>query len=107
LCKEGDKEHVENYRLISLLSVIYKMFHKVILNRIDRDLDFNQGTEQARFHRGFSTMDHIQTLNEVMERTHEYELPLCLEFIDFEKPFDSVSLSAVIKSLEHQAIENA
>ena len=52
-------------------------------------------------------MDHIQTLNEVMERTNEYELPLCLGFIDFEKAFDSVSLSAVLKSLEHQGIESA
>jgi len=50
-------------------------------------------------------MDHIQTLNEVMESTNEYELPLCLRFIDFEKVFDSVSLVAVLKSLEHQGIE--
>jgi len=52
-------------------------------------------------------MGHIQTLNEVMERSNEYELPLCLGFIDFEKAFDSVSLSAVFKSLEHQGTENA
>jgi len=40
------------------------------LNRIERDLDFNQGRVQAGFRRGFSTMDHIQALNEVMERTN-------------------------------------
>ena len=83
------------------------MFTKVILNRIERDLDFNQGREQAGFRRGFSTMDHIQTLNEVMERTNEYELPLCLGFIDFKKAFDSVSLAAVLKSFEHPCIESA
>jgi len=82
------------------------MFIKVILNRIERDLDFNQGREQAGFRRGFITMDHIQTLNEVTERTIKYELPLCLGFIDLEKAFDSVSLSAVLKSTEHQGIEN-
>jgi len=52
-------------------------------------------------------MSHIQTLNEVMERANAYGLPLCLGFIDFEKAFDSVSLSALLKSLEHQGIENA
>jgi len=77
LYKKGDKERVENYRPISLLSVLYNMFTKVILNRIERDLDFNQGREQTGFRRGFSTMDHIQTLNEVMERSNQYELPLC------------------------------
>jgi len=42
-----------------------------------------------------------------MERTNEYELPLCLGFIDFGKACDSVSLSAVLKSLQLQVIENA
>jgi len=107
LYKKGDKESVENYRPISLLSILYKMFTEVILNRIERDFDFNQGREQAGFRRGFNTMDHIQTLNEVMERTNENEIPLCLGFIDFEKAFDSVSLSAVLKSLKHQGIESA
>ena len=83
------------------------MFTKVILNRLEQDLDFHQGREQAGFRRGFSTMNHIQVLNEVMERTNEYELPLWLGSIDFEKAFDSVSLAAVLKSLEHQGIESA
>jgi len=47
LCKKGDKERVVNYRPISLLSVLYKMFTKVILNRIERDLNFNQEKEQV------------------------------------------------------------
>jgi len=79
LYKKGDKVRVENFRLMSLLSVLYKMFTKIILNCIERDLDSNQGMEPAEFRRGLSTMDHIQTLNEVMERTNEYELPLCLD----------------------------
>jgi len=106
LYKKGDKERVENYRPISLLSVLYKMFTKVILNRIERNLDFKTGREQAGFRRGFSPMDHIQTLNEAMERTNEYELPLCIGFIYFEKAFDSVSFAAVLNSLEHQGIES-
>jgi len=97
LYKKGDKERVEHHRPISLMSVLYKMFTKVILTRIERDLDFNKGREQAGYRRGFSTMDHIQTLNEVMGRTNKYELPLCLGFIDFEKAFDSVSLAAALK----------
>jgi len=42
-----------------------------------------------------------------MERTNKCKLPSCVEFIDFEKAFDSVSLVAVLKSLEHQGIESA
>jgi len=60
------------------------MFSKIILNQ---DLDFNQGTEQAGFRRGFSTMDHIQTLNEVTERNMNFQY---VWFKDFEKVFESI-----------------
>ena len=48
----------------------------------------------------------MQVLNEVIERSNEYELPLCLlGLIDFEKALNSVSLAAILQTLEHQGIE--
>ncbi|KAE9415584.1 hypothetical protein Angca_009991, partial [Angiostrongylus cantonensis] len=67
LFKKGDLHDVGNYCLICLLSVVYKLFTRVILNRIDRTLDEGQLCEQAGFRRGFSTMDHIHTLTVLIE----------------------------------------
>ena len=105
LHKKGDKKDIANYRPISLLSVVYKIFTKIITRRIEKVLDGNQPIEQAGFKAGFSTMDHLQTVNELIERANEYQQPLCLAFIDYEKAFDSVYKSAVTNALRNQGIE--
>lgn len=63
---------------------------KIIKNRIERTLNEKQTPEQAAYRKGYSTMDHLHTVRQIMEKTMEYKLPLYLAFIDYEKAFDSV-----------------
>ena len=105
LHKKGDKTNLKNYRPISLLSVVYKLFTKVIANRIAKTLNSNQPREQAGFRSGFSTTDHIQVINQLIEKSNEYNKPLCMAFIDYEKAFDSVKTSAILKAMKNQGIE--
>uniref|UniRef100_A0A7I4YYM3 Reverse transcriptase domain-containing protein n=1 Tax=Haemonchus contortus TaxID=6289 RepID=A0A7I4YYM3_HAECO len=104
LYKKGDPDDIGNYRPICLLSVIYKLFTRVILNRIGRTLDEGQPCEQAGFRRGFSTIDHIHTLTRLIEVSREYKMPLCLTFIDLKKAFDTVETEAVIEALGNQGV---
>ncbi|KAK6765413.1 hypothetical protein RB195_025366 [Necator americanus] len=67
--KKGDREDLRNYRPICLLSVLYKVFTKIILTRISRTLDEAQPQEQAGFRQRFSCLDHIQTVSRVIEHT--------------------------------------
>uniref|UniRef100_A0A914VH66 Reverse transcriptase domain-containing protein n=1 Tax=Plectus sambesii TaxID=2011161 RepID=A0A914VH66_9BILA len=103
LFKKGDPLQLKNYRPISLLSVIYKLLTKVINNQADHILDKSQPPEQASFRRNFSTINHLHSLNELIEKTHEYQLPLYMLFIDFEKAFDSVEVNAVWSAIQEQA----
>ncbi|KAE9418568.1 hypothetical protein Angca_009867, partial [Angiostrongylus cantonensis] len=104
LFKKGDLHDIGNYRPICLLSVVYKLFTRVILNRIDRTLDEGQPCEQAGFRKGFSMMDHIHTLTRLIEVSREYKRPLCLTFIDLEKAFDSIEIEAVMEALGNQGV---
>ncbi|KAK6737034.1 hypothetical protein RB195_019620 [Necator americanus] len=103
--KKGDREDLRNYRPICLLSVLYKVFTKIILTRISRTLDEAQPQKQAGFRQGFSCLDHIQTVSRVIEVCREYRLPLVLTFVDYEKAFDSVETNAILSALVDQGVD--
>ncbi|VDM60690.1 unnamed protein product [Angiostrongylus costaricensis] len=46
LFKKGDLHDIGNYRLICLLSVVYKLFARIILDRIDRTP--NEGDQKSK-----------------------------------------------------------
>ncbi|XP_047545994.1 uncharacterized protein LOC125077921 [Vanessa atalanta] len=64
-----------------------------------------QPPEQDGFRKGFSTIDHIHTLRHVIQKTEEYNMPLCLAFVDYEKAFDSIETWAVLQSLQRCQID--
>ncbi|XP_048002484.1 uncharacterized protein LOC125239065 [Leguminivora glycinivorella] len=88
--KKGAKTSLKNYRPIALLSQVYKVFSRIITSRISRRLDEYQPKEQAGFRSGYSTVDHIFTVRQVIQKSLEYKLPLHLAFVDYEKAFDTV-----------------
>lgn len=104
LHKKGDKSEINNYRPISLISHLYKLFIKVIHNRIRGQLDQHQPVEQAGFRPSFSTTDHLFTLNQIIEKYNEYHKPLYLAFVDYSKAFDSLKHTAIFTSLRSQGI---
>ncbi|PZC70710.1 hypothetical protein B5X24_HaOG215026 [Helicoverpa armigera] len=104
LYKKGDKEDIGNYRPISLMSNVYKVFAKLILSRITTILDEQQPIEQAGFRKGFSTIDHIHTIKQVLEKYNEYNKTLYIAFIDYAKAFDSIKHEFIWEALKQQGV---
>lgn len=104
LYKKGAKDDIGNYRPISLMSNMYKIFAKIILGRVSAKLDENQPMEQAGFRRNFSTIDHIHTLKQLIEKYNEFNKTLYVAFIDYAKAFDCISHKAMWESLGKQGI---
>ena len=69
LFKKGDSEDPGNYRGITLLSVVGKVFCKVLNNRLVHCLDtegvLHEGQAGCRVNR--SCMDNVYTLNEIVQ----------------------------------------
>lgn len=65
----------------------------------------NQPHEQTGFRRGYSTRDHLHTVNQIIEKADEYKTPLVMEFVDYRKTFDSVETAAVRSTLQNQGVQ--
>jgi len=68
---------------------------------LDQELVQIQTEEQAGFRAGWSTIDHIFCLKQLIEKKMAVEQPLHLLFVDLEKAYDSVPLKSLWKTLEH------
>eukprot|EP00973_Karenia_brevis_P042239 5847428-Karenia_brevis.AAC.1 len=59
LFKKGDPQLAANYRPIAIVPILYKVFSKIIGNRIKSILLESQSVDQAGFRPGFSCEDHL------------------------------------------------
>ncbi len=88
--KKEERQDINNYRPIFLLSNMHKLFTKIITTRVEKKLDENQPTEeQAGFRSKYSTTDHTHAINQLKEKCRECNILLCVAFVDYEKAFDS------------------
>ena len=93
LHKKGDINNPDNYRGISLLSILSKLYTSILNNRITQwaTLMDKISETQAGFREGYSTIDHIFTLNALIEKCLcKKRKKLYVAFIDFKKAFDSI-----------------
>ena len=77
----------------------------LLKNRCYRQLDLQQGYEQAGFRKTFSTIDHIHTLGQLIEKTSEFNINIALMFIDFSKAFDSPFHDKIWSTLASQGVQ--
>ena len=92
LHKNGDKDNVQNYRGITLLSVLGKLFTKILNTRLTTWAD-NYGVyieAQADFRQHMCTGDNIFVLNNLISHALHSGRKLYCSFIDFSKAFDYV-----------------
>lgn len=105
LYKKGDPNDISNYRPISLLPSLYKLFSCIIEKKIKESIEKFQSIEQAGFRRGFSTIDHIHALEMTIDKYQEFNRPLYAVFIDYQKAFDTLLHPIIWEALLSQGVE--
>ena len=98
LPKKGNLKDCKNWRDITLLSIPGKVFNRILLERMKTEVDRLLREEQAGFQKERSCTDHIA------EQSLEWNSPLYITFIDFEKAFNSIDHTALWKLLAHYGI---
>ena len=100
LPKKGNIQFCDNWRGITLLSVPSKVFCRILLRRIDLAIDKKLREEQAGFRKGRGCIDQIFTIRNIIEQCLEWNSPLYINFIDFQKAFDSLHRDTLWKILQ-------
>ena len=106
LHKSGDSKLPQNYRPIASIPILYKLFSRLIYNRLVKILDSQQNMDQAGFRRGKSTTDHLYTIVMVQEIADEWKFPIWTAAVDFKKAFDSVTHRALWYALSEQGVSD-
>ena len=102
--KKGDLTKTDNYRGISLTSIVSKTLNRMLLNRIKPSLEEILRNNQNGFRPGRSTTSHILALRRIIEGTKAKNLKATMVFIDFKKAFDSVHRGLLMKILKAYGI---
>ena len=105
LKKRGNKDSLllSNYRCVSLLPNIYKLYSQILKIRLSYYLE-DKGLlcdEQNGFRKGRSCMDHLYALSTIIRNRIIDNLSTYCCFVDMAKAFDSVAWNTLL----HQCLK--
>ena len=96
---KGDKHVCSNYRGISLLSMVGKLYGRVVINRIRDGTEDALGEEQSGFRRGRGCVDQVFVVRQGCEKYLDRERDSFWAFMDLEKAYDRVDRGALWRML--------
>ena len=87
-----------------LLSTPGKALNRALLERMKEAVELKLRDQQAGFRRNRYCADQIASLRIIVEQSLEWNSPLYINFIDYEKAFDSVDRETMWKLLRHYRV---
>ena len=107
LYKSGSKSEPTNYRGISLLNVMFKIFSGILYNRLDKWVNDFQliDDSQSGFRKGYSAIDNIFCLQSMITKyISKQGVRFYVLFVDFQKAFDSINHYNLFASLQQKGL---
>lgn len=86
----GSSQDCKNYRGISLLSVVGKLYAKILIERVVQKTEGKMWDVQAGFRKGMGCVDQIFSLRNIAEKFLAKNRKVFCTFVDLEKAYDKV-----------------
>ncbi len=91
---------IDNWRLITLLTVDYKVLALVYANRLKTSLDFIISETQSGFLKGRHISNNIRLVLDLLDYADSVHSNSLILFLDFYKAFDTIEHQFLLKSLK-------
>jgi len=102
--KKGSRLECSNYRGISLLSVVGKVYARVLNDRVKLMTAEKVMDEQGGFKAGRGCIDQIFAVRQIVEKTIEKDRVVYMAFVDLEKAYDNVNRQKLWNVLEEYGV---
>ena len=102
----NNPELVSNYRPIATIPILYKLFSRMLCNRIQGQTFKNLSPDQAAYRPGLSVDDHLLTVTLLVERCKEFNQDLFIGLVDSEKAFDTIEHPMLWKAIREVGVDD-
>ena len=104
--KKSNARRCDDHRTISLMSLVMKLFLKVVHQRIYRKCEELLSDTQFGFRGGFGTRDALFAVKVLVQRCRDVNKDVYLLFIDYEKAFDRVQHDKLLEILKRTGLDD-
>lgn len=102
--KKGTKTQITNYRPISKLCIIAKIFERLVYNQVYSALKYSLSTFQHGFLKGRSTVSNLILLNDFITEAMDNRHQVDVVYTDYSKAFDRIDHSILLHKLNWSGI---
>ncbi|XP_071580242.1 uncharacterized protein [Temnothorax nylanderi] len=106
LPKKTQASRCDDYRMISLMSHVLKIFLRIIHTRIFKKCEYQLDETQFGFRNGLGTREALFSLNVLTQRCRDMNINVFACFIDYRKAFDCVKHHKMIEILRATGIDS-
>ncbi|XP_043280376.1 uncharacterized protein [Venturia canescens] len=107
IVKKGEGKRVEEYRGVTVMLSLYKIYATVLARRLEREIE-EKGIvppNQTGFRRGTGTIDSIYVMNYLVgRRCVEKKGKVIAMFVDLKAAFDSVDRKVLVETMEKRGV---
>ena len=103
--KDGDLTMVKNWRPIAILKVLYKLFARLLYERLYQHLDSFQCADQHAYRKNFSIEDPLFVFEMLTSKAREFNVDLWAASLDLSKAFDTLKHSYIFDALRKPNVE--
>jgi hypothetical protein len=104
---KGDPSDCKNYRGISLMSHVGKIYERILERRVRNIVEPMLLEQQCGFRPERGTTDQISSVRLLLEKSWEYNLEQHICFIDLEKAFDRIPRKKMWEVLKEYGINGS